>query len=240
MNVILEEILANRDEKYKAFNQKLLPSISQDTILGLRSPIAHSIGKKYANTKEGNDFLNSLPHNYYEENLVHAFILSNKKCSYEEKKEHIIKFLPYINNWGICDGFSSALKSFFKSPRQSYDFVLSLTKSPHPFTVRFGLVCLINYYICEEYIDTILSLCVELSKRDAILPIAYASDEYYIDMAIAWLMSFCLIKEYDKSIFVIKNSLLSKRIHNKSIQKSLESYQISQEKKNYLRSLKIK
>ena len=240
MNIILEEIFANRDAEYRVFSQKLLPNVSPDKILGLRSPMAHSIAKKYANTKEGNDFLTSLPHTHYDENMVHAFILGRTKCSLEEMKLLISRFLPYIDNWGVCDGLSSSLKSSFKSPELVYDFIIGLTKSNHPFTVRFGLVCLLNYYICKEHLEQILSICQKLSKRNGCAKISPASEDYYIDMAIAWLVSFCLIKEYESTIFVIENGLLSPWVHNKSIQKAIESYQISQEKKNHLRSLKIK
>lgn len=229
----MNEIIKNADSNYKEFHKKLLPNIGEDSILGLRSPLAESIAKKYANTKEGEDFLNSLPHNYYDENVVHAFILGKLNCNNENDnkvlQKRIEEFLPYVDNWAVCDGLCSHLKKFFQNPRSVYDFVIECTKSHRVYTVRFGLVSLLNYYIDEQHIYDILKICQSIR-----------SEEYYVNMAISWLISFCLIKEYEKTLPIIEKNCLSKWVHNKSIQKAIESYRIDKDKKDYLRSLKIK
>ena len=229
METILKELMELKDPKYKAFHQKLIPTVEGDLVLGVRSPMARKIAKKYANTDTGSAFLNSLPHKYYDENIVHAFMLGNLRCSQEELKEKIIAFLPFVDNWATCDGLCAHLKNFFKKPNAVYDFVLKCTKSEHTYTKRFGLVSLLEYYIDMEHIDKILEICKSIK-----------SDEYYINMAVAWLLSFCLIKEYDSTIALMEEKSLDKWVHNKTIQKSVESYRISEEKKAYLRSLKIK
>ena len=229
MDIILNEIIKNADPNYKEFQGKLIPNIERDKILGLRSPMAQAIAKKYVGTNEGDLFLHSLPHRYYDEDIVHAFMLGRLRDDTEEIKSLVINFLPYVDNWAVCDGLCAHLKNFFKIPCQVYDFVVDCTKSDEPYTIRFGLVCLLNYYITPQYIDSILEICVNIN-----------SGEYYVNMAVAWLLSFCLIKEYEKAIKLFEAKCLDKWVHNKSIQKATESYRISKDKKDYLRSLKIK
>ncbi len=229
MSIILEEIVKNADPVYREFHKKLIPTVCEDTVLGVRAPASRAVARKYANTKEGDGFLHSLPHKYYDENIVHAFMLGRLKCGAEELKAYIIDFLPYIDNWAVCDGLCAHLKNFFKKPDDVYDFVVECTKSDSVYTVRFGLVCLIDYYIDCEHIDGILEICKGI-----------VSQEYYINMALAWLVSFCLIKQYEKTIPVIEGCVLPKWVHNKSIQKSIESYRIDKDKKEYLRSKRIK
>ncbi len=227
MNKILEEIILNKDEGYKDFHSRLVPNI--DNILGLRGPLAKQIAKKYANTDTGNDFLHSLPHKYYDESLVHGYMLGYLKSDTDALKSRIIDFLPYVDNWAVCDTTVCGLKKFFKNPDSVSDFIFSCLKSDKAYTVRFGLVSLLSYYINDKYIDRVIESTLKIK-----------SDEYYIKMAIAWLYSVCLVKQYDKAIKVIENKLLDKWTHNKAIQKSIESFRITKEQKEYLRTLKIK
>ena len=229
VNIILDELLDNRDLGYKDFHKRLIPTIDEDTLIGVRSPIAQAIAKKYANTDTGYTFLNSLPHKYYDENIVHAFMLGKLKCDTDTLKGFVSDFLPYVDNWAVCDGLCSHLKGLFKNKDNIYPFVLDCIRSGKPYTVRFGLVCLLNYYIDSLYIDRILEIAKSIK-----------SDEYYINMALAWLISFCIIKEYDKTLVLLEGYCLDKWVHNKSIQKSIESYRISDDKKQYLKSLRIK
>ena len=229
MDAVLNELIAVADPKYKDFHSKLIPTVDKDSVLGVRSPQAQSIAKKYANTFVGEEFLNSLPHRYYDENAVHAFMLGRLRCDQATIKEKIVAFLPYVDNWAVCDGLCAHLKSFFKCPNSVYNFVLECVNSNRTYTKRFGLVCLLSYYIDKEHIKDILSICKGIK-----------SQEYYVNMAVAWLISFCLIKEYDSALPVILEKSLDRWVHNKAIQKACESYQISDEKKTYLRSLKIK
>lgn len=229
MSIIFEEIVKNADPVYKEFHKKLIPTVPQDTLLGVRSPALHAIAKKYAGTKEGDVFLRALPHKYYDENVVHAFMLGRLKCGCDELKGYIIDFLPYVDNWAVCDGLCAHLKNFFKKPGDVYDFVVECTRSDSTYTVRFGLVCLLNYYIDDTHIENILEICKGI-----------VSQEYYINMALAWLISFCLIKQYEKTIPIIEGCMLPKWAHNKSIQKAIESYRIDKDKKEYLKSKRIK
>lgn len=229
MNIILKELFDVRDLRYKDFHKRLIPTINEDTILGVRAPLAQAIAKKYANADTGYAFLKELPHSYYDENIVHAFMLGNLKCEWNTLKSYISDFLPYVDNWAVCDGLISHLKSFFKNKDLAFSFVLDCLKSPLTYTVRFGLVALLNYYIDDTHIHQILEIARDIK-----------SDEYYINMANAWLISFCLIKEYEKTLPLIEGRCLDKWVHNKSIQKAIESYRISNERKDYLKSLRFK
>ena len=229
MDKILEEIFEKSDPAYKAFQEKLVPTIEQSSVLGLRAPLALAIAKKYAHTDLGEAFLCTLPHKFYDENIVHAFMLGLRCDSAEKSKAEIIRFLPFVDNWAVCDGLCSHLKTFFKDRDKHYDFVLECARSQSAYTCRFGLVCLLNYYIDQAHIDDILKICKSIQ-----------SEEYYVKMAVAWLLSFCLIKEYDDTIPLIESKALSTWVHNKSIQKARESRQLSHAKKDFLKSLKVK
>ena len=229
MEVLLQEIRAHADPVYKEFQSKLIPTVDKNTVLGLRSPMAQKIAKKYANTDTGKAFLAHLPHKYYDENIVHAFMLGCLNCDMTELFRYIKEFLPYVDNWAVCDGLCAHLKKFFKRPDSAYAFVLECVGNGAPYTVRFGLVCLLSYYIDKAHIKDILEICKSIK-----------SDEYYVNMAVAWLISICLVKEYDITAPLLESNALDKWVHNKAIQKALESYQISTDKKTHLRSLKIK
>ncbi len=227
MDIILNEILKSADPSYKAFHKKLIPTIDEGTILGVRAPQAMAIAKKFASTNEGNEFLSSLPHTYYDENIVHAFMLGCLKCDNEKLHRYIECFLPYIDNWAVCDGLCAHIKCFFTDIDQQYDFVLSCLESEHTYTVRFSLVCLLSYYVNDKYIDRLLSIVKEVK-----------SEEYYINMALAWLISVMLVKQYEKTLPLLEGGTLPLWVHNKSIQKAKESLRISTEQKTYLKGLR--
>ena len=229
MNAVLARIYELCDPKYKEFHQRLIPSVESERVLGLRSPDAMKIAKEFTGTKEGELFLGEGGHKYYDENVVHAFMLGRLKEDFDSKKERILSFLPFVNNWAVCDGLVSHLKAFFSDKEKAFPFVLECIKSETVYTVRFGLVALTDYYICPLYIDRILEIALNIK-----------SEEYYINMALAWLLSICLVKDYEKTLPFFEKNLLPKWVHNKSIQKATESYRICREKKEHLRSLKIK
>ena len=135
--------------------------------------------------------------------------------------------MPYLDNWAVCDSLCASIKKLFKEPVKSYDFLVGLLKSDKTYTVRFSLVCLLDYYINESYIDKLTYIVKEVK-----------SDEYYINMALAWLISIMLVKEYDKTLPLLKGDALDLWVHNKSIQKARESYRLSPQQKEELRSLK--
>ena len=223
--MIENEILSLSEHEYMLFSKKLIPN--QDNILGLRAPHARAIAKKYANTKEGENFLNSLPHKYHDENMVHAYMLGYLRCDYLTLKGYVESFLPYLDNWAVCDSLCASIKKLFKEPTKSYDFLVGLLKSDKTYTVRFSLVCLLDYYINESYIDKLTCIVKEVKRG-----------EYYINMALAWLISIMLVKEYDKTLPLLKGGALDLWVHNKSIQKARESYRLSIKQKEELRSLK--
>lgn len=228
MNPILDELLQVADPSYKEFHKKLIPTINENTILGVRSPKAQAIAKKYAGTSEGQNFLASLPHTYYDENIVHAFMLGNLRLSRDELWTRVSEFLPYVDNWATCDGLVAHLKYLFKDKKSLFPLVLSCLEGD-VYTIRFGLVCLLNYYIDNEHIDKLVSICAGIT-----------SDEYYVNMALAWLVSFMLIKEYEKTVPLLLDGKLDTWVHNKSIQKACESYRITDEQKKFLKGLRRK
>lgn len=223
---ILDEIISCSERSYGDFTYKLIPTIKRESILGLRAPLARKIAKKYVGTNEGEAFITSLPHRYHDENMVHAFMLGYKG---ESALDTLCKFLDYVDNWAVCDSLASGVKSLFKDREKMLPYIKGWLKSGSCYKIRFGLVCLLDYYVDSKYIDTTLSLSCQIK-----------SEEYYINMANAWLISVCLVKEYESTISLIENGAFDIWTHNKSIQKALESYRISKEKKDYLRSLRKK
>ena len=178
-------------------------------------------------TNDGKAFLASLPHAYHDEYMVHAYMLGYLSLPFEEMQMHVSALLPYVDNWAVCDSLCASLKPFFKDRDLAIDFLLSCVKSDKIYTVRFGLVCLLDYYIDEKYISTLISL-VKTVK----------SEEYYINMALAWLVSIMLIKEYEKTLPLILNITLDAWVHNKSISKFCESLRPSKDQKAYLKTLR--
>ena len=227
MNNILNEIINSADSSYAEFTAKLIPTITREKILGVRAPMAKKIAKKYSKTNEGKAFLASLPHAYHDEYMVHAYMLGYLSLPFEEMQMHVSALLPYVDNWAVCDSLCAAIKHFFKDRESALDFLLSCVKSDKIYTVRFGLVCLLDYYIDEKYISTLISL-VKTVK----------SEEYYINMALAWLVSIMLIKEYEKTLPLILSGTLDVWVHNKSISKFCESLRPSKDQKAYLKTLR--
>lgn len=224
MGAVLDEILLACDKEYKLFSEKLIPDTKCE-ILGLRASDARKIAKKFVCLDTGLSFLSSPEHVYHDENMVHAYMLGYYKGN--DALELLCKFLPYIDNWATCDSLCASLKGLFKQRDAMLDFIKDCIKSKHTYTVRFGLVCLLDYYIEEKYIPEITEIVKSVK-----------SEEYYINMALAWLVSVMLVKEYSLTLPILKAHLLSKWVHNKAIQKARESYRISGERKAFLSLLK--
>lgn len=225
MKKILDLLKKNIDLNYKCFTSSLIPNIDNSFVLGVRIPVIRQIEKGMSSEDKGK-FLDELPHKYLEENILHSVIISSLKniddCIYE-----LDRFLDYVDNWSVCD--TLICKSLKKDLNKTFSFVKKCLKSKSTYRVRFGFVCMLRYFVNDEYIDR----CNEIALN-------YKSDEYYINMAIAWYFSYALIYEYDKTIGIFENKLLDKWVHNKSIQKAIESYRISNDKKEYLKRLRIK
>lgn len=226
MNIILNEILTSCDNEYAEFSKKLIPDTYN--ILGLRAPKAKEIAKKYANTDTGDAFFDSLPHKYHDENIIHAYMLGYLKADFNTIKERLIQFLPYIENWAVCDSLCMGLKRFFKDKDLALDVVSTFLKSDKPYYIRVGLVCLLDYYVEDKYTSLLLDICKGVK-----------SEHYYVKMALAWLISVMLVKLYTPALSLFDGSL-EPWVHNKSIQKATESYRIDDSQKKYLKSLKIR
>ena len=202
-----------------------MPTINADTIIGVRVPVLRKFAKELYKSGEYRDFLNALPHRYYEENNLHAFIIS--LMPYEDFIVEIERFLPYVDNWATSDGLKPrCIKG------NNEDFVKRIygwLSSDHEYTVRFGIGMLLSYYLDDAFKEEYL---LKVSK--------IRSEKYYINMMIAWYFATALAKKYDATIPYLLEYKLPTWVHNKTIQKAIESYRISKEQKIFLKTLKIK
>ena len=184
-------------------------------------------GKRISKRQGFRGISKELPHKYYEENNLHAYLIENIAKTFEEAVMLTEKFLPYVDNWATCDTFSP--KAFKKDLNALYDKTLEWMNSSHVYTVRYGIVTQLQHFLDVEFRKEMLDIMAEIH-----------TEEYYINMAIAWYYSFALIKQYTATIPLFEERRLDKWVHNKSLQKAIESYRIDKETKDYLRSLKIK
>ena len=226
MKKIIDILFSNQDLKYKDFHSSLVPNVDKDRFIGVRTPVLRSIAKDMIKDGSYKEFINEFPHYYYEENTLHSCILSLYK-DLDELLIELDKFLPYIDNWATCDLLRP--KAFEKDHDRILDKVKEWIDTKEVYSVRFGIVTLLSFYLDDYFSDEINDIVLNIN-----------SSEYYINMAIAWYFSYALIKQYNRTINIFKEKRLSKWIHNKSIQKAIESYRINTDKKDYLRSLKIK
>ena len=227
MSKLTNILLDNKDEKYKIFSKKLIPDTSYP-IIGVRVPIIKTIAKRFKNDEKlKNDFIKD-KHLYYEEYFLHGLLIATEKDNINWVFDALENFLPLIDNWAICDSCVMAMKIFNKNKGAVLNKVKTWLKSSHPYTVRFALVTLLSYFTSPEYCDEVLSIIKNVK-----------SERYYVNMALAWLISVMLIKNYDKTLGLFTNVSLEKFVHNKSIQKAIESFRIPNEQKLELRKLKI-
>ena len=220
-----EELFKLQDKKYRDFQVKLIPNVNPDTIIGVRTPDLRMLARKLVKENNYITFLNSLPHKYFDENQLHAFIISELK-DYDECINYVNKFLPYVENWATCDQMSP--KVFKKHPDKLLDNIKGWIKSKETYTIRFGICALMQYYLDDNFKEEYLKLVSSVK-----------SDEYYVNMMIAWYFATSLAKQYDSTIKYIENKELDSWTHTKTIQKACESYRITQDKKDYLKSLKV-
>lgn len=225
---ITDGLFALKDENYRRFHAKLIPDIPIDNIIGVRTPVLRKYAKEVAKLPEANIFLESLPHSYYEENNLHGALLSllypKDIIAFMEQLE---RFLPYVDNWATCDMLSP--KIFKKHLPYVYERVQKWLQSDAVYTIRFGIVTLLGFYLDNAFEPEMLQLVANVR-----------SEEYYVNMAVAWYFSMALVKQYDATLPYIQNRVLEPWTHNKSIQKAIESRRIPQETKAYLRGFKIR
>ena len=226
MKSIVELLFENQDIKYKNFHQKLMPTINKESVIGVRIPKIKEIIKIVRNEPFVKEFMQDLPHKYYEENNLHGGLLN----SIQEEKEFfdfVEKFIPYIDNWATCDFTVSYLKSVKKYKKEFFERIKVWVKSNKPYVVRFAIVLLLTYYK-DEFTKEIFDLVNSIKSK-----------EYYVNMAIAWFYSVALVKNYDIAVKIIESKTLPTFIQNKSISKAVDSFRISDKNKEYLKTLRV-
>lgn len=226
---IREELFELQDKKYRDFQAKLIPTVDPETVIGVRTPQLRKLAKrlcKEADKSNLDAFLKKTPHDYFDENQLHAFILSGMK-DYEKCVDGVCEFLPFIDNWATCDQMSP--KVFSKNKEDLLIHIKAWLRSDKTYTVRFAVGMLMEHFLGEEF---------DIAYPEMVA--AIVSDEYYVNMMRAWYFATALAKQYDSTIVFIEDRKLDKWTHNKAIQKSVESYRITPEQKTYLKSLKIK
>ena len=221
---VYEELLKVKDDTYKEFQAKLVPNIDPDIILGVKTPEMRQIAKEVFNSKDKDAFLKDLPHKYYEENLVHFFIISMIK-DFDECIREVETFLPYVDCWPVSD--QATPRSFKKNHEKLLPFIKKWIKSKHLYTSRFGIRMLMNEFLGDEFKDEYAKLVASVK-----------SDEYYLKMMVAWYFATALAKNYDETIKYIEERKLDDWVLKKTIQKAVESYRVTDEHKEYLKSFR--
>ena len=223
---IRKELFRLQDQKYRDFQSKLIPTTAPDSVIGVRTPELRKLAKQLGKEEGISVFLQDLPHPYFDENQLHAFILSEIR-DYRQCVEEVNRFLPYVDNWATCDQMSP--KVFKKHRMELLKEIEKWIHSEETYTIRFGIGMLMEHFLDEDF------------RREYPEMVAgIKSDEYYVNMMIAWYFATALAKQYETIIPFIENSRLDVWTHNKTIQKAVESYRIMPEQKDYLKRLKRK
>ena len=216
-------LISMGEGEYREFSSKLMPTVEKSKVIGIRIPILRNFAKELENYE---DFLNDLPHKYFEENNLHAFLIERER-DFDRCIELIDAFLPYIDNWATCDSMKP--KVLKKEPKKLLKHIKKWIKSKEVYTVRYAINLLMSFYLDDNF------------DKDHLMIVANVkSGEYYINMMRAWYFATALAKRYKETIPYIENDELDTWTHNKIIQKSIESFRISKEQKQYLKTLKKK
>lgn len=223
---VRKSLLEMQDLGYRDFHAKLIPTMDKEKIIGVRTPMLRKFAGKFAKTPEAEKFLEALPHAYYEEDNLHGFLIETIK-DYEKCVKALEKFLPYVDNWATCD--STAPKVFKKHLPELLERIEVWMNSGHTYTIRYGIGMLMRFYLDEAF-----------EQKYPEMVAAVHSEEYYVNMMIAWYFATALAKQYEAVLPYIEERRLDPWTHNKAIQKAIESYRITPEQKAYLRTLKVK
>lgn len=230
MNAISSEIRTRlfelADDNYRSFHTKLIPTVHPERIIGVRTPELRKFARELFKNPDIQQFLNDLPHKYYDENNLHGFIIEQLR-DFEKCAAEIELFLPYIDNWATCDMISP--KVFGKNPDKLIEKIRLWTASDHVYTVRFGIVMLMRYFLGDNFSNEYPELVLSLPK-----------DDYYISMAAAWYFATALTLRYDDVLPYIENYRLDAETHNRTIRKARESFRVPREHKEHLRKFRIK
>ena len=226
MTIIQEILFSHRDEKYADFIAKLIPTLPKERFIGVRSPENKKIVKELPDKAVIDEFMSVLPHEYYEENILHSVLICKIK-DYETCIAEVERFLPYVDNWAVCDGLQPAV--FNKHIAELKKKIPGWIAAEAPYTRRYGMHMLMTYMLGENFDPKLLEQ-----------PAKLRSQEYYVNMMTAWLFAEALVKQWDAALKYIEDRRLDKWTHNKTIQKAIESYRITDEQKMYLKTLRIK
>ena len=223
---IREKLYDRQDLKYRDFQAKLIPGMEPEKMIGVRTPDLRKIAKQMVKREDIGEFLENLPHEFFDENQAHAFVISELK-DYGRCVHEVERFLPFVDNWATCDQMSP--KVFKKHRPELLDSIKEWIRSEHTYTVRFAVGMLMQHYLDEDFDPAYPEMVAEVQ-----------SEEYYIRMMIAWYFATALAKQYEAVLPYIEERRLEPWTHNKTIQKAVESYRITPEQKEYLKSLKVR
>lgn len=225
MSNIKEQLFLLADESYRDFHSKLIPTVEKEKIIGVRTPILRKFAKDFFKSGEYEDFLNTLPHEYYEENNLHAFLIEQIK-DYDTAMKKTKEFLPYVDNWATCDMFMP--KIFAKNKEKVLEEAKKMINSTETYTIRYGIGILMKLFSDSDFSEKYLEYVCNVK-----------SEEYYVNMMRAWYFATLLSKHYEKTVVYIKEKRLDVWTHNKAVQKAVESNRIDKKTKEYLKTLKI-
>jgi len=221
-----EELFRLKDEGYKSFHSRLMPTVPCEKIIGVRVPKLRKLAKEFAKKPEAECFLKQLPHTYYEEDNIHAFLIAGVK-DFDDALYLTESFLPCIDNWATCDMMS--VKVFKKNAELLLPHIEKWLESKHTYTVRYGIKAFMDMFLDERFDEKYLERVSQIS-----------SDEYYVNMMIAWYFATAIAKQLDATLPYIEGKRLSAWVHNKTIQKAIESYRIDEKTKDYLKTMKVR
>ena len=213
-----------QDLKYRDFHSNLMPGIDKEDIIGIRMPVLRKFAGNFAKTEDAKAFLKDIPHRYYEENNLHMMLLG-KIREFDRCLQETIDFLPFVNNWATCD--FPAPKCFAKNKEKLLPYIEKWLDSGKTYTIRYGIGMLMRLYLDEDFDSRYPEMVAKIQ-----------SEEYYVEMMIAWYFATALAKQWDAVIGYLEQEKLSDSVHRKTIQKAVESYRITDEQKIYLRSLR--
>lgn len=223
---VREKLMQMQDLEYADFQRKLLPTVDAETVIGVRTPQLRKLAKGLKGSEEAEAFIKELPHEFFDENQLHAFLIAEEK-DFEKCIRQVERFLPFVDNWATCDQLSP--KIFRKHRSELLGYIRVWLESEHVYTVRFAVGMLMEHFLDEDFAPGYPEMVA-----------AVRSDEYYINMMIAWYFATALAKQWDAVLPYIEDRRLDVWTHNKAIQKSVESRRITKEQKEYLKTLKIK
>ena len=221
---MIKELLNLRDEKYADFQRKLIPNIPPESVIGVRTPLLRGLAVKLAEEGRQEEIYSHLPHKYFEENQIHAFLISGEK-DFGRCIVLLEKFLPFVDNWATCDQMSPGV--FKKNKDELIEHIDIWMSSDKAYTVRFGLGMLMTHFLGEDFRPEYLEKAAKVH-----------SDEYYVNMMIAWFFATALAKQYGEAVKYIEEHRLDRWVHNKAIKKSVESLRIPEDRKEYLKTFR--